>query len=271
MPTPSVTALVPKSGVNRRFATLRAVLALMLREMATRYGRSPGGYVWAIVEPMATILILAFGFSLLLRTPSLGNSFILFYATGYLPYNLYQIISGKIGTSIAFSRPLLLYPAVTWIDAVLARFTLNALTSILVMILLLTAIVLINDTRVVLDIAPVLVAVSLALLLSAGIGLFNAALFGLFPVWTQVWGIVSRPLFLMSGIFFILEDMPSAVGDILWYNPLIHITGMARTGFYPTYAASYVNIPYTIACGLVPLFFGTLLMGRYHRDILNSK
>ena len=29
----------------RRFATLRTVLALMLREMATTYGRSPGGYL----------------------------------------------------------------------------------------------------------------------------------------------------------------------------------------------------------------------------------
>ena len=33
---------------HTRFATLRTITALILREMATTYGRSPGGYVWAI-------------------------------------------------------------------------------------------------------------------------------------------------------------------------------------------------------------------------------
>ncbi|MDJ0823602.1 MAG: sugar ABC transporter permease, partial [Paracoccaceae bacterium] len=36
---------------RRRFATARAVMALMLREMSTSFGRSPGGYLWAILEP----------------------------------------------------------------------------------------------------------------------------------------------------------------------------------------------------------------------------
>ncbi|WP_260008654.1 hypothetical protein [Leisingera sp. M527] len=60
--------------------------------MSTRYGRTPGGYLWAILEPMAAILFLAIGFSLVIRSPSLG-SFLLFYATGFLPFNLYQSIS----------------------------------------------------------------------------------------------------------------------------------------------------------------------------------
>ncbi|MEL6475009.1 MAG: sugar ABC transporter permease, partial [Pseudomonadota bacterium] len=34
---------------RRRFASLRSIIALMLREMATSYGRSPGGYLWAVL------------------------------------------------------------------------------------------------------------------------------------------------------------------------------------------------------------------------------
>ena len=260
----------PARGLTRRFATLRAIMALILREMTTRYGRNPGGYVWAILEPLAAILILGFGFSLLLRTPSLGSSFILFYATGFLPFNLYQSLSVTVARSINFSRSLLVYPAVSWIDAVLARFLLNALTSLLVAYLLIAGILAVTDTRVVLDVGPILEALALAMLLGLGIGTLNCALIGLFPTWDLVWSIVTRPLFLVSGIFYIYEDMPSGVQDVLWFNPLIHITGLMRTGFYPMYSPLYISEIFVITIALACLLMGLILLGRYHRDILNQ-
>ena len=54
-----------------RFLTLRTITALVLREMSATYGRSPGGYVWAVVQPIGMILFLSVGFSLLVRSPSL--------------------------------------------------------------------------------------------------------------------------------------------------------------------------------------------------------
>ena len=42
---------------GRSFASLRCVIALMLREMATTYGRSPGGYLWVMLEPIAGIAL----------------------------------------------------------------------------------------------------------------------------------------------------------------------------------------------------------------------
>ena len=73
-----------------RFSTLRTVLALMLREMSTTYGRSPGGYLWAILEPAGGIAMMSVAFGLVLRSPSLGTNFPIFYATGYLPFMMYM-------------------------------------------------------------------------------------------------------------------------------------------------------------------------------------
>ena len=69
----------------------RAIGALVLREMATTFGRSPGGWLWAVAEPVAVIALLSFAFSLAFRSPSLGTSFPLFYATGYLPFLLFRM------------------------------------------------------------------------------------------------------------------------------------------------------------------------------------
>ncbi|MEQ3670380.1 ABC transporter permease [Pseudophaeobacter sp.] len=256
-------------GTTRRFATQRTVMALILREMSTQYGRTPGGYLWAVLEPLAAILFLSIGFSLIMRTPALGTSFLLFYATGFLPFDLYNRISNTTGRALNFSKPLLKYPAVTWLDTIMARFFLNSLTSTIVAILLLGGILATIDSQAVLDPAPILSAVGLTMLLGLGVGTLNCVLLGLFPLWEVTWSILTRPLFLASGIFFLYDDLPPLAQNILWYNPLMHVTGLMRTGFYPTYSGAYISLPYVILLSMALLAMGLILMGRYHQDILN--
>ena len=252
----------------RRFKTGRTVMALVLREMSTTYGRSPGGYAWAILEPVGAVLMLSLGFSLILRSPPLGTSFLMFYATGYLPFGLYQNVSIAVARALRFSRPLLAYPSVTWIDALLARFLLNTLTQLMVFALVIGGILATLDTRAVVDLPPILAGLAFAALLGLGVGTLNCVVMGLFPVWENVWSIITRPLFLASGIFFTYEDMPRPVQEILWWNPLLHVTGIARAGFYPTYDAAYVSPVFVLAAAALCLAVGLLFLGRYWRDIL---
>jgi capsular polysaccharide transport system permease protein len=260
----------PPEGTERRWATWRTVFALILREMSTRYGRSPGGYLWAILEPLGAIIILSFGFSLLVRAPSLGNSFLVFYASGYLPFNIYQSLSLTVSRTLSFSKPLLMYPVVTWTDAIIARLLLNALTGVLVTYLLMAGIIALTDTRIVIEVGPLAKSMGLATLFGFGVGTLNCVLGGLYPVYEVIWSIATRPLFIISGIFFLYEDLPRNLQSILWYNPLIHITGRMRTGIFPTYQPIYVNDLYVLGVSLVCLLLGLILMSRYHRDILNN-
>ena len=134
-----------KPAKRRRFRITRAIMALMLREMSTTYGRSPGGYIWVILEQLGILLVLSAAFSLLLREPSLGTSFILFYATGFLPFKMYQDISMKTALCIRFSKPLLGYPTITFMDALLARFFLAVLTQVMVSYIILMGILTFED------------------------------------------------------------------------------------------------------------------------------
>lgn len=255
---------------QRRFATGRSVSALVLREMVTTYGRSPGGYLWAVLEPLAAIALLSFAFSLAFRAPSLGVSFPLFYATGYLPYMLFHDVSSKTALAIRFSRPLLNFGAITWVDVLAARFLLNLFTHLVVGALVIGAMLLFLDTRGMLNMPAVLVALTMAAALAAGFGVLNAFLFLAFPAWERVWMIFTRPLFIISGVFFLFEDVPSDIRDILWFNPLFHVTGQMRTGLYPTYDATYVSPLFAIGLGLGGLLLGLLLLAR-HADGLIHK
>lgn len=248
----------------------RTIMALVLREMASRYGRTPGGYIWAVIEPLGMIIFLSYGFSLLLRSPPLGGSFIVFYATGQLVYTLFLRTNTTTMTALRYSRSLLSYPAVSWIDAVLARLILNVLTELLVAYILLGSIILIFDHRSTLDFAAILTAFSLAILLGFGMGLINCVLISFFPVWRQTWKIITRPLFLASGVIWIYEELPRLAQDILWWNPLVHITGLSREGFFSTYDPQHVSVLFVMTPALIMIAMGLLLIRRFNQRIVNS-
>ncbi len=259
------------SARNRRFASGRVVLALMLREMSTSYGGTPGGYLWAIIEPIGVIVVLAFGFSLLVHHPSLGQSFILFYASGYLVFSLFRSIEQVVTLSIRFSRPLLRYPAVRWLDAILARFLLAFLTHVLTMILILGGIYLVLGQYAIIDMRPIALAVLLAGVLGLGIGTLNCLLIGKFPPWQSFYRIITRPLMLASAVLYVLEDLPTQTAAILWWNPVVHLTGLMREGLYSTYHPQYVSIAYVLGVALGTFTLGLLFLQAYHSDLINKE
>jgi len=242
------------------FINMRVIIALMMREMTTRYGRSAGGYLWALLEPIGMIAVLAIVFSQALRSPQLGDSFPLFFATGYMAFGYYGELSNFASAAIAMNKPLLTLPRVTPIDAVFARFLLQFITLSVTTIIILGGIMWMEDIHTVLDYASILKAVGYASILGLGVGITNTVIFAFVPTYQNVWKIITRPMFLISGVFFIMEDLPDAVQSILWWNPVIHATALMRKGFYPLYDASFVSELYLGGLGIGFVTLGLFLL-----------
>jgi capsular polysaccharide transport system permease protein len=244
--------------------------ALMLREMATRYGRTPGGFLWAVLEPVAAVLVLSSALSLVVHAPSLGSSFVLFYASGYLPFLLCATLQGHVQQSLRFSRPLLGYPAVSWIDAVAARFALNLVAGLAVTGIVLAGLAAATGDMQAIRPGAMVLSLALSALLGLGLGVLNCAALGLMPVWGQIWAVLSRPLFLVAGVIFVMEDLPPAMAGILWLTPWLHVTGLFRAGVYPGYDPGYVSVALVLAWAFVPLTAGLALLRRFSHRILQD-
>jgi capsular polysaccharide transport system permease protein len=248
---------------------MRTIVALIMREMATSYGRSPGGYIWAIAEPVAGIVLLTVIFSLGFHAPLIGTSFALFYASGLVPFLIYSDVSGKVSQSINFSLPLLGYPRVTLADAVLARTVLSVITQTLVCGLVFGGLLLFIGTQSRLDIALIGQSIFMAFALGFGVGTLNCFLITLFPVWQRVWSIVNRPVFLLSCIVFVFETIPLPFREWLWYNPIVHVVGMTRQGLYFSYSGEYVSAMYVYFLSLTLSVCGFFLIWRFKDRLLN--
>lgn len=262
---------IPVRMPRRRFPVARAVSALVLREMSTTYGRSPGGYVWAVVEPVAAISFLSIAFSFFTHMPPLGQSFVLFYATGFLPLAAFQSISGAVASAIRFSRQLLSYPTVTYVDAILARLVLNILTQSLVFLIVITGVSIVSDTGANIDPILILRAWGMVIALGTGVGLLNCFLTSMFPVWQLIWSVLTRPLFLVSGVVYLVDGLKEQAREYALMIPPAHFIMMMRRGFYDYYTGAYVSEQFIYGLSLILAVLGMVLLHRYHRLILTEK
>jgi capsular polysaccharide transport system permease protein len=270
MPTPEEMLKLRSVKDVGRFSTLRTIGALILREMAGTYGRSPGGYVWAILEPTLGIAVLVMIFSIGFRSPPLGSSFALFYASGMLAMFMFSTTASKVSQAINFSRQLLNYPRVTFLDAILARFLLNVMTQGLIAIIIFGGILLFTETRSTFHLERILSSFAMAASLGLGVGTLLCTLISQHPIWNTVWGVLTRPLVLISGVIILHESIPKPYSTWLDWNPIVHITGEMRRAFYYSYRAEYLDITYVyivaLTCGIVGLFF----LRRYYRDMMEK-
>lgn len=176
-----------------RFATLRAVLALCLREVTTSNGDTAGGYLWSVISPVIGIIGLAMIFSAGFRTPPLGDNFAIFYATGLLSFTMFRSVCARVEFSIKASRNLLNFPRVTIFDVLISKFLMAVLTQAAISAVVFAIILYFYDTGTTFHIIQILQSFSVAALLGFGIGLMNCAVKTKFPLWELVWSFVSRP------------------------------------------------------------------------------
>lgn len=192
------------------------------------------------------------------RLPAMGDSFPLFYATGYLAYNMYKGMESYLVSSISANRALMAYPNVAPIDVVVARFVLQGVTSAVVSVLILAGTILTTREAINLQFGFILEAMTCAWVLALGVSLMNIVLFFRFPLYGKVFSIAMRPLYFLSGVFYLPGSMPHPFREIILENPLVHVVMLFREGFYGAKAADGLDLWFLSETSLAVLFVGLL-------------
>lgn len=249
---------------------VRVIAALVRREMRAHFGESRLGYLWAIIEPIlhlaSFVLILIV---LLKRHAPMGNNATLFVMTAVWPYFLYYKLASYIGGSIESNRALFNLPPVKPLSVVLSRAVLETATYLVVGFILVVCLIL-GGARDALPARPLQLAavISVVVMFGMGFGMINIVVRTFIPNWPTIFSLVTGPLYLLSGIWFLPEQVPSPLRDYILYNPLMHFVMWCRVGFYRDYNPEYLNRPYAIVWGLGALVVGLALLRIARRKVL---
>jgi capsular polysaccharide transport system permease protein len=254
----------------RRFKIqLRIVGALTLREVRGRFGSARLGYAWAIVEPIAHIVILTAVFTAMVRHSPIGTTFSVFFMTGVIPYFFFSKTASKLSGAITANRALLQLPGVTNLDVVFSRALLELATLLLILTFLLAGLSATGDLHVNTSLSPITImfAIALAWGLGLGVGLINAVLNSMFPTWILIFQLLISPIYLLSGVFYMVERVPQPFGYWLRYNPLVHVICHFRSGFFPNYGTAVLDLKYLASWVLGSILIGLMLERALRRHV----
>lgn len=240
-------ALPDKVSENPIIVQKRVIWALILRETRVAFGGAQLGYFWAVANPVIGVSVLSIIFSSINPTPPIGTSYALFIATGYIGYEMYQKYAKSMMNVFDQNRGLFAYPLVTELDAVFARYTLILLTYFMIYFVFFICLILLGWATFPIHLGQVIAAILALSLLGLGMGMCNAVIKGLWKTWTQIEAVISRPLFFLSGVFFIPTNFPSYIRDLLAWNPILHGIEWFREGYYVNYDSVILDKGYLSA------------------------
>lgn len=227
-----------------------------MRETRTRYGKTQIGYLWGLIEPIVMIITFVLVFEALGRPAVYGDSLFMFFATGILPYLMFRRVNSFVTNAFDANRALLTYPIVQPIDTLLARACLEIATTLFVMLILIGIPIYFFDHEPPARIHVMAGSVALLALLGFGMGVINAVVIQFFESWKNIEAMLTRPLFFISGIFFVPEALPEKVRDYLSWNPILHGVELARYGYYFNYRYAGIDVPYLAGWALVLTLIG---------------
>ncbi len=246
------------------FAVQRAVLyALVMRELRTRFGRYRLGYLWAVLEPVAHVVLISLVFSFRGRNDMTGIDFPVLIITGVVPFLLFRDMITRAMSAVEANSGLFSYRQVKPLDAVLARLVLEGVIHLGVLALLLLGAAYLGYRVTVRD--PLLALAALGLLagLGAGGGLIACTLACRFEEAKKVVPVLLRPLYLTSGVFFTLDTLPVPVRDHLLWNPVLHAIELFRAGTVaPAAAERHGDFGFLGLAALALAFVGLALFRR---------
>lgn len=249
---------------------VRVVGAFMLRELHTRFGRHNIGYLWLVGEPLVLSMgVAAIHFISHVEVP-FGFDAPTFYASGYIVFIMFRNNVNRATSTIEGNKPLLYHRIVTLFDIVLARSLLDIIAVTGAMIVVCTFFVLTGLASI--PSRPEYIALSLALMAwySWGISMFVAGAVEFSPVVERIVHPGTYLIIPFSGMFYVLDALPSELSNVARWVPLPQITDIARMGLRSDFQSTFVNYPYIIMhCALATLFGGLILKiarGRVHLE-----
>ncbi|WP_159729799.1 ABC transporter permease [Methylosinus sp. Ce-a6] len=249
-----------RSEFREAFARQRQViLALMLRNIRTRFFGHGLGYLIAIAWPLAHTLIVIVLFSLNGRMAPVGESTMLFIATGAVPFQVQAYLSTFMMMSILTTRPLLAFPEVKVMDVLLASIVQEILSSCAVVLILIGIGTAFGENLMPRDIEQAASAYGAAILLGVGVGFFNGTLALAIPIWAMIFALIRILLWMASGTIFLPDNLPEPYRTMQSYNPIAQSIEWMRAAYYDGVGAGFLDRAYVLEFAVGAIFMSLLV------------
>ncbi len=208
------------------------IFTLSVRNFQQVYIRNIFGFVWAILDPLAFVVILYFVFQARFGdTDSNGIPFIVYLLSGYITYDFFN--SSLLAVTESIHNHTYLLNKVNFRVAILP--IVSVLSNLIMhgVVLAVTIIVfLFNKQYPLWSWLQIIYYIIALITLLVAVGWLTSSIYLFFPDIRNIVGIISRVLFFLTPIFWNIEGLLPEHQVILKLNPIYYLVTGYRDSFF---------------------------------------
>lgn len=246
------------------------MVAVMLRDMRSRFFNHGLGFLLVPLWPLVHMLILLTIYSLMGRQTPYGESLSIFFASGLLPTLTFMYVTRGMAMSVLSNKTMLSFPVVTILDVMTARAFLEIIGSFLTLVLLFSILSARGEDPIPSDIFEALFGYLSVLILAIGTGYLVGITCMFLRFFVTIWALSLIILYIASGVMFVPSRLPDEASYYLSFNPVFQVVEWVRSAYYPGYASRHLDKPYVLYYGITCLFLGLLVERLLRRVLLES-
>lgn len=256
-----------RSGLEVQQAVIKA---LFMREIKTRFGKYRLGYLWAVLEPAAHLMVLVVIFGYIMHKTMPDISYPVFLVNGIIPFFIFSNITNRSITAIEANQGLFNYRPVRPIDTLISRAVLETIIYAFVFVLLMVVLFIMGEDLTFENIIYLFIIWSFLFIFSCGIGLTFMVIGKTFSEAEKFLPIIIKPLYFISCVMFPLHSIPEDYWGYLLWNPIVHSIELSREAVVPGYSGGPTNLSYLAFCSLLSLLIGLCLYTVREEAMLTS-
>lgn len=233
----------------------RVIVALMMRELISRFGRRGIGFLWLFIEPVLFVAVLA-GFRYI-WTGWIKHDFepITFAFVSFLPFMIMRTMITRSVESIGNNKNILCHRPINPIDVVIARNVLEFLSILLVGLFgMAFCSIFLNEYPD--DLFLWIIVILLTALFSNGISLCVSAISVLLPLAKRIMQLSIMLVLPFSGAMWMLSDLPIEFRDVAFWIPMVSLHEAMREAQFGPRVLAHHDLGYVMFWIL-----GTTLLG----------
>ena len=247
---------------------VRVIVALMYRELNTRYGRENIGFLWVVGEP----ILFCGGVSVLwtvIRPPyDNGIPMTAFVISGYVPLTIWRHCVSRAVKAYNANGALLFHKQVTPTDIIVTRVILEVAGALAAGLIITLAAIWLGYMKPPVDVGLVYIGLAYQIAFSLASALLIASLSEMSEFVEKVIGVVMYLSLPFSGAFTMVAWLPKAFQQAVLYSPSVHSLEMIRAGeFGPAFETHYSYVYATYSIGIM-ILVGLILTSRVRKYIL---
>jgi ABC-2 type transport system permease protein len=235
------------------------VRALVLRDLKVRYRRSTIGFLWTMLQPLLTMLVLQLVFSYLFRFQILNYA--VYALAGIMFWNFFSqsivasmnSLRGNAHLLQKLPVPKAVFPLATVISGVV---------NLLLALVPLLAIVLVTGHPLTPALGFLPVAILIAAVFTLGAGLLLSPLAAFFADVVEMIGVAMSLLMYLTPVFYPLEALPEHVRWVVRFNPVRSILEVFRDPIYNGKIPPLSHLAVAVAIAILALVVGGLFFRR---------